>query len=101
MLNACGMLDVSQKGNPLSWNGYRGDELVHYKLDRVVANHGWFRLFPQAYTVYLQRSGFDHTPMVTQCESEGPQKYISFRFDKRWDNKEGLKGKRLEDIREW
>lgn len=90
LMTACGLMEVSYQGNPFSWFGYRGDGLVHCKLDRVVANADWHLLFPEARSLYLPRIGSDHSPIVTSFNGDEPRRIGTFRYDKRWKAKEGF-----------
>ncbi|XP_019095662.1 PREDICTED: uncharacterized protein LOC104763574 [Camelina sativa] len=90
MLSACGLWEVRHKGYQFSWFGNRNEELVQCRLDRTVANQEWMELFPEAQAVYLKKVSSDHSPLITTLMGEKWRRWVGFKYDQRWVQREGF-----------
>ena len=77
------LYDLQHSGDPLSWRGKRGDDIVRCRLDRAVANSLWAEIFPTARTQYMAYEGSDHKPIVSFFEPEKKKRRGLFRYDRR------------------
>ena len=59
------LFDLQHTGDPLSWMGKRGNDVVRCRLDRAVANTRWAECFPSARCQYLGFEGSDHKPLIS------------------------------------
>lgn len=90
-LRLCGVWDVRHTCNPLSWYGWRSEELVECRLDRTVANQKRSEMLPSSQAMYLMRYGSDHSPLITNCLGERWRQWANFKFDHMWIHREGFK----------
>ena len=91
MLADCGMIEFPYKGNHMSWVGYRSSGKVQFRLDRAVGNEEWHHLFSHTNVEYLKLWGPDHRPVLIRIQSREVRRRKSFKFDRRWLLKDGLK----------
>ncbi|XP_013583274.1 uncharacterized protein LOC106422427 [Brassica napus] len=73
------LFDLQHTGDPLSWMGKRGNDVVRCRLDRAVANTRWAECFPSARCQYLGFEGSDHKPLISlliKVGEEGEAKKI-------------------------
>ena len=91
MLADCGMIEFPYKGNPMSWMGYRRSGKVQCRLDRTIGNKDWNHIFSHTNVEYLKLWGSDHRPVLTRIQSRSVRLWRSFKFDRRWLDKNGLK----------
>ncbi|CAJ2679442.1 unnamed protein product [Trifolium pratense] len=60
-----GLIDVHMEGHPLTWFKSLGTiQAVKERLDRALANDGWFQLFPNAILENLPALVSDHYPIL-------------------------------------
>lgn len=89
------MKEVPSSGDKLSWvgvreittNGVKENVWIQCRLDRAFGNAEWFRLFPRSHTLYLERLGSDHWPILTSVLGSGPMNRGRFVYGKRWSSK--------------
>ena len=91
MLADCGMVEFPYKGNPMSWMGYRSSGKVQCRLNRAIGNEEWHHLFFHTNAEYLKLWGSDHGPILIRTQSQTVRLRRSFKFDRRWLDKDGLK----------
>lgn len=91
MLASCGMVEFPHKGNAMSWMGYRSSGKVQCRLDRSVGNEDWHQHFSHTKVEYLKLWGSDYRPVLTRVQSREVRIRQSFKFDRRWLQKDGLK----------
>ena len=91
MLADCGMIEFPYKFNHMSWVGYRSSGKVQCRLDRAVGNEEWHHLFSHTNVEYLKLWGPDHRPVLIRIQSREVRRRKSFKFDRRWLLKDGLK----------
>ncbi|CAM8901685.1 unnamed protein product [Rhodiola kirilowii] len=83
----CALSDVGFKGPPFTFTNRRqGDKETKVRLDRVVANKGWLRLFPKATVTNGTALCSDHRPIVVCLEAARVEQrgQKSFRFEPMW-----------------
>ena len=84
-----GLWDIKHSGNHFSWRGMRGDHFIKSRLDRALANCGWFESIPAGRCEYLPFDGSDHRPLITFLDDSKRNNKGLFRFDRRLrDNEE-------------
>lgn len=86
-----GLWDVKHSGNHFSWRGWRYDHFIKSRLDRSLANCGWFEAFPAGRCEYLRFEGSDHRPLVTFLDDCKRKNKGLFRFDRRLRNNEEIR----------
>ncbi|XP_013601226.1 PREDICTED: uncharacterized protein LOC106308633 [Brassica oleracea var. oleracea] len=94
MVRDCRVKEVPSSGDKLSWagvreimtNGLKEKVWIQCHLDRAFGNAEWFCLFPRAHTLYLERLGSDHRPILTSVMGTDTKKLGCFVYDKRWSN---------------
>ena len=59
-LDECGFMDLRYVREKYTWRGKRAGGLVLERLDRVVANNGWFSFNPSTKVLHLHTHSFDH-----------------------------------------
>ena len=77
------LFDLQHTGDPLSWRGKRGDEVVRCRLDRAASNTRWAESFPSARSLYLEFEGSDHKPLVSLFNRGDKRRRGMFRYDRR------------------
>ncbi|XP_010412832.1 PREDICTED: uncharacterized protein LOC104699194 [Camelina sativa] len=90
MIRHCGLLEFPALGDTLSWRGWRDKKPIRCRLDRAFANEQWHDLFTDSFTEYLPRIASDHMPVLAVLEDKVRRGKSSFRFDRRWLDKDGL-----------
>ena len=75
----------------MSWMGYRSSGKVQCRLDRAIGNEEWHHLFSHTNVEYLKLWGSDHRPILIRTQSQTVRLRRSFKFDRRWLDKDGLK----------
>lgn len=92
MARDCRIKEIPSSRDKLSWagvrevmtNGVKENVWVQCRLDRGFGNAEWFRLFPRSHTLYLERLGSDHRPILTSTIGTGTKHMGRFMYDKRW-----------------
>lgn len=73
MVRDCRVKEVPSSRDKLSWawvreimtNGLKEKVWIQCRLDGAFGNAEWFRLFPRAHMLYLERLGSDPRPILT------------------------------------
>ena len=80
-LSRCGLLDLGFFGQHHTWcNGRFGSQRTKLRLDRMVANEAWTRIFPQARIQHVSLSISDHCLLVLSIKRRLHQKPAKKRF---------------------
>lgn len=95
MARDCQIKEIPSSGDKLSWagvrevisNGVKENVWVQCRLDRAFGNSEWFSLFPRSHTIYLERLGSDHRPILTNIRGIESRRVGRFMYDKRWSQK--------------
>lgn len=80
MLSACGVEELSSKGNIFTWEGRRWMQCC---LDKCFANKAWLLKFPGSNQTFLEMRGSDHRPMWVNLRANAEAPRGQFRFDRR------------------
>ncbi|XP_062089720.1 uncharacterized protein LOC133796262 [Humulus lupulus] len=81
----CQLEDVKYSGNFYTWcNKQHGEDRIYSKIDRVLANQAWLRLYPEAETVFVNEGLFDHTPAVLTVYSNVTCGRKPFKYFNMW-----------------
>ena len=67
-LDECGLMDLGYMGDKFTWRGKRAGGLVLERLDKAVADNGWFSLFPNTKVQRLHTHSFDHKAILIKLE---------------------------------
>ncbi|KAL9662237.1 hypothetical protein QQ045_027069 [Rhodiola kirilowii] len=94
-LTDCGLTDLGFEGGRFTFsNGRRGGDEVRARLDRVVVNHAWRDLFPDAVVRHSVANSSDHLPIVLSTVDKAKiNKVRIVRFEPMW-----LRHKDFKDI---
>ncbi|XP_010496100.1 PREDICTED: uncharacterized protein LOC104773215 [Camelina sativa] len=60
VINHCSLSDMTFHGPLFTWCNKRDDDLILKKLDRVLVNTDWERVYPHAYNVFAAGGCSDH-----------------------------------------
>ena len=93
-LSRCELHDLGYFGQHYTWcNGRFGDQRTNLKLDRMVANKAWMRIFPQARVQHVSLSISDHCLLALSIKRRQPQKPAKkgFFFEEMWTREEGCR----------
>lgn len=83
MRQSCGMVDFVCIENSLSWVGRRGSNVIRCRLDRLMGNENWYKLFSHTEMEYFRFIGSDHRPLLTYIKTRKMLGTKKFWFDKR------------------
>ncbi|XP_059450845.1 uncharacterized protein LOC132181612 [Corylus avellana] len=93
-LEECEMADLGYCGPKFTWsNCQEGVGLIKERLDRVLANHEWRSLFPDAVNHVSVTTNSDHAPLflhLLHSQSTGRKK-AKFRYESCWAALAGCK----------
>ncbi|GMI64491.1 hypothetical protein HRI_000118400 [Hibiscus trionum] len=86
-LQDCGLNDIGYRGPWFTWEwGKLSSNLIRERLDRGVANSGWWELFPYFSLDHLPHAFSDHCPLLLNTSSvqPGSNRTHHFRFEAAW-----------------
>nr|POE93748.1 hypothetical protein CFP56_30518 [Quercus suber] len=93
-LDRCGLLDLGFAGQRFTWcNGRQGNQRTKLRLDRMVANDDWMRLYPEASVQHFSMSNSDHCllVLVLKCKQVRKPMKKRFMFEAMWTREEGCR----------
>nr|XP_023911327.1 uncharacterized protein LOC112022938 [Quercus suber] len=93
-LDKCGLFDLGYVGQRFTWcNGRHGNQRTKLRLDRMVANVEWMRLYPEACVHHFSLSKSDHCMLVLALKREQPRKPMKkrFMFEAMWTREAGCR----------
>ncbi|KAI3887699.1 hypothetical protein MKX03_020937 [Papaver bracteatum] len=80
-----GLMEIPFMGHPFTWSNRRKNlQLVQTRLDRALASHLWFSLFPDAIINHLIPLGSDHAPILLSTAPPSLKTYKPFRLYETW-----------------
>ncbi|GMJ08165.1 hypothetical protein HRI_004485700 [Hibiscus trionum] len=85
-IDDCGLSDIGYSGRWFTWEkGKFSLTNIRERLDRGIANGGWWEMFPLFSLSHLEDSLSDHCPLLlnTGSDSNGPRQ-AHFRFEAAW-----------------
>ncbi|CAL8992515.1 unnamed protein product [Prunus brigantina] len=90
-LEECGLATIRFQGYKFTWsNRWQGDGNVKLRLDIMVANGDFVRLFPEVATHHLNSLVSDHLPLLLYLRpSTWSRKHKRFLFEELWTTIEG------------
>ncbi|XP_013601510.1 PREDICTED: uncharacterized protein LOC106308956 [Brassica oleracea var. oleracea] len=72
--------DLPYCGNEFTWSNNQGESVISKKLDRILVNDGWLRLFPNSLCVFGDPGISDHSPCCVFLDTTRPKAKASFKF---------------------
>ncbi|KAJ6321111.1 hypothetical protein OIU77_009732 [Salix suchowensis] len=88
-MHASQLAPLPFSGLRFSWhNGRDGVNSIQHKLDWAFGSPSSLTRWPEAHTVFLPRSIFDHCAMVMELQKGGARPRTTFRFLNFWTGKE-------------
>ena len=78
-------------GEKFTWRGKQASDLVLERLDRVVANNGWFFLNPGTKVQHLHTHSSNHRVILIKLEGIIPRPNRPFKFVQMWLHEEGCR----------
>ena len=65
VIDECGFMDLGYVGSKFTWaRHFENGNCIWERLDRGLANNGWFLKFPRARVHHLQCNSLDHCPLL-------------------------------------
>ncbi|CAM8913773.1 unnamed protein product [Rhodiola kirilowii] len=82
----CGLTDLGFKGSPYTYSNRRlGRNETKARLDRMLANCSWMKIFHDAQVFHYPAISSDHDFLVLTCMKEGTRRRdLQFRFEPMW-----------------
>ncbi|XP_074306004.1 uncharacterized protein LOC141641232 [Silene latifolia] len=85
LVQDCNMMDLTAKGNYLTWNNKHDiGTKIYRKIDRVLCNDDWMDNFPNSYVHFLPEGIFDHSPCLIRFDEESQRKGKPFKYFNMW-----------------
>ena len=93
-LSDYGLIDLGFVGRRFTWcNGRIGEQRTRVKLDRMVANEEWMKMFPEARVIHRVMAASDHCllklSLRQRVQRRGGRK--RFMFEAMWTRKESCR----------
>ena len=83
-LRSCDMVELTSKGDNLTWGGKRWNKWIQCALDRSFGSKVWHHTFPSSNQTFLDKRGSYHRPVWMNFFAS-PQAFKGqFRFDKKF-----------------
>lgn len=84
-INDCETISLSVAGIPFTWcNGHRDNSVIYERLDRVLVNPNWLKLYPNCTLHNLPIRRSDHGPIFLSCQSRKRNNPRAFKFEAIW-----------------
>ena len=65
VIDECGFMDLGYVGSKFTWaKHFENENSIWERLDRGLANNGWFLKFPGAWVHHLHCNSSDHCPLL-------------------------------------
>lgn len=90
-LDECGLMEFGCVGKKITWRGKWAGSLVLERLDRAVANNGWFSLYPGIKVQHLGTYSLDHRAILIKLEGIIPRPDRPFKFEHMWLHEDGCR----------
>ncbi|KAL5565829.1 hypothetical protein UlMin_028993 [Ulmus minor] len=94
-INHCGLADLGFRGPKFTWNRGNGVCLVQERLDRMLGNSTWVKLFPNSLVHHLNLRGSDHRPLLVELLQADERSIFGktwkkgrFHFEEAWADEE-------------
>ena len=90
----CGLADLGFVGQHFTWcNGRMGEHRTLVRLDRIVANEKWLRMFPEAKVFHKAMAASDHCMLNLSLRKRVQRrgKGKRFMFEAMWTREEGCR----------
>ncbi|XP_030936732.1 uncharacterized protein LOC115961994 [Quercus lobata] len=93
-LSDCGLIDLGFVGQRFTWcNGRIGEQRTRVRLDRMVANEEWRKMFPEARVIHRAMAASDHCllnlSLRQRVKRKGSRK--RFMFEAMWTREESCR----------
>ena len=86
-LNSCDLLDLGFHGPRFTWTNKRAASLVMERLNKVLCNPSWRRIFDETTVLHLPRTSSDHNPLlINTFASTLRASAHPFRLETMWFN---------------
>ncbi|KAL9663861.1 hypothetical protein QQ045_019254 [Rhodiola kirilowii] len=88
----CGLTDLGYEGSPFTFSNRRsGGWETRARLDRMLANSSWRRIYPEAQVNHLPAISSDHNFLVLSCKRrKWRREYMLFKFEPMWIREENF-----------
>ena len=93
-LTECGLADLGFVGQHFTWcNGRMGEHRTLVRLDRIVANEKWLRMFPEAKVFHKAMAASDHCMLNLSLRKRVQRRGKGKRFmiEAMWTREEGCR----------
>jgi ribonuclease HI len=90
-LEQCELFDMGYRGPKFTWsNCQESQTFIKERLDRGVANHDWYELYPDAEVIVEVSTTSDHAVLLVHLTGvqNGAKKY-GFRYEAKWTLEQG------------
>ena len=86
VIDECSFMDLGYVGPKFTWTRhFENGRSIWERLDRGLANNGWFLKFPRSRVHHLQCDSSNHCPLlIVLAPLEIPQRKKPFRFKELW-----------------
>uniref|UniRef100_A0A803Q9W0 Reverse transcriptase n=1 Tax=Cannabis sativa TaxID=3483 RepID=A0A803Q9W0_CANSA len=102
-IDTCALREIDYEGSQFTWCNGRAANMIYERLDRVMVNNNWWKIYAIAKVKHLSRWCSDHSPLLLTfntipCGDQKKQRWgYRFHYEKAWADKEECQ-KIIEDI---